>query len=95
MSGEEIRFKYSTYGHANSKALVKSLRHIHADGDLMLAVMCALGNHTEKTESSFDSISGTSRPIYYLNKEARQARHNLWQDIVRRDEEKLANHSSE
>mmetsp|Transcript_28205 Transcript_28205/g.56754 ORF Transcript_28205/g.56754 Transcript_28205/m.56754 type:complete len:602 (-) Transcript_28205:165-1970(-) len=87
MSGEEVRFKYSTYGHADSKALVKSLRHIHADGDIMLAVMCALGNHTEDTESSFESIAGTSRPIYYLNKEARQARHSMWQDIVRRDEE--------
>jgi len=93
MSGEEIRFKYSTYGHADPYARVKSLRDF--DSKLMMAVMCALGNHTEKTESSFDSISGTSRPIYYLNKEARQARHNLWQDIVRRDEEKLANHSSE
>ena len=87
MSGEEVRFKYSTYGHADSKALVKSLRHIHADGDIMLAVMCALGNHTEDTESSFESIAGTSRPIYYLNKETRQARHSMWQDIVRRDEE--------
>jgi hypothetical protein len=86
MSGEEIRFKYSTYGHPDSKALVKSLRHIH--GDLMLAVTCAEGNHTEKVERSFDSIPGTVRPIYYLNEEARRARHSLWQDIVRKDEEK-------
>jgi len=93
MSDEEIRFKYSTYGHADPYARVKSLRDF--DSKLMMAVMCALGNHTENTESSFESISGTSRPIYYLNEEARQARHNLWQDIVRRDEEKLANHSSE
>ena len=87
MSGEEVRFKYSTYGHADPKALVKSLRHIH-HRDLMLAVMCALGNHTEDTESSFESIPGTARPIFYLNKEARLARHKLWQDIVRKDEEK-------
>ena len=88
MSGEEIRFKYSTYGHADSKALVKSLRHIHPGGDIKLAVMCALGNHTEDTEGSFESIPGTARPIYYLNEEARLARHGLWQDIVRKDEEK-------
>eukprot|EP00986_Skeletonema_menzelii_P005034 scaffold1778_cov135-Skeletonema_menzelii.AAC.3 len=88
MSGEEVRFKYSTYGHANENALVKSLRHIHDAGDLMLAVMCALGNHTENTESGFESIPGTARPIYYLNKEARLARHSLWQDVVRKDEEK-------
>jgi len=86
MSGEEVRFKYSTYGHPDSKALVKSLRHIH--GDLMLAVTCAEGNHTEKIERSFGSIPGTVRPIYYLNEEARRARHSLWQDIVRKDEEK-------
>lgn len=87
MSGEEIRFKYSTFGHANEKALVKSLRHISAT-DLMLAVMCALGNHTGNTESSFESIQGAARPIYYLSKEARLARHSLWQEIVRKDEEK-------
>lgn len=86
-SGEEIRFKYSTYGHADKKALVKSLSEI-APEDLYLAVMCALGNHTKDTSNSFESISGTSRPIYYLNEEARLARHSKWQDIVRKDEEK-------
>ena len=88
MSTEEIIFKYATYGHADKKARKKkSIRYIH--DDLMMAVMCTLGKHTEKTESSFESIAGTSRPIYYLNEEARQARHNLWQDIVRKDDEKL------
>ena len=57
-------------------------------GDLMLAVMCALGNHTKDTTSSFESILGTSRPIYYLNEETRLARHSVWQDIVKKDEEK-------
>jgi hypothetical protein len=89
MSGEEIRFKYSTYGHPDSKALVKSLRHIHGAGNtLMLAVTCAHGNHSKNAASSFDRIPGTVRPIYYLNEEARRARHSLWQDIVRKDEEK-------
>eukprot|EP00985_Skeletonema_marinoi_P010879 scaffold5112_cov132-Skeletonema_marinoi.AAC.3 len=88
MSTEEIIFKYATYGHADKKARKKkSIRYIH--DDLMMAVMCTLGKHTEKTESSFESIAGTSRPIYYLNEEARQARHSLWQDIVRKDDEKL------
>ncbi len=88
MSGEEIRFKYSTYGHADSEALELPLRDVHDDGDLMLAVTCAEGNHIEKAERSFDSIPGTVRPIYYLNEEARRARHILWQDIVRKDEQK-------
>ena len=87
MSGEEIRFKYSTFGHADENILVKSLRHISAR-DLMLAVMCALGNHTKESERSFEKISGTSRPIYYLNEEVRHARHSMWQDIVKKDEEK-------
>ena len=88
MSTEEIIFKYATYGHADKKARKKkSIRYIH--DDLMMAVMCTLGKHTEKTESSFESIAGTSRPIYYLNEEARQARHSLWQGIVRKDDEKL------
>ena len=86
-SGEEIRFKYSTYGHADEKAYKKSLFQTSND-DLRLAVMCAIGNHTKDTASSFESISGTSRPIYYLNEEARLARHSMWRDIVRKDEEK-------
>ena len=93
MSGEEIRFKYATYGHANSKARKNSLRHIHdggdLEGDLEMAVMCAFGNHTKKTERNFESIGGTSRPIYYLNEEARQERHSVWQDIVRKEEEQI------
>ncbi|KAL7425495.1 hypothetical protein ACHAXM_000041, partial [Skeletonema potamos] len=88
MSVEEIRFKYSTYGHADSRALELPLRDIHDAGDLLLAVTCAEGNHTEKAERSFDSIPGTAKPIYYLNEEARRARHKLWQDIVSKDEEK-------
>ena len=86
MSGEEIRFKYSTYGHADSEALELPLRDHNRD--LMLSIACAEGNRTEKTERSFDSIPGTARPIYYLNEEARRSRHSLWQDIVRKDEEK-------
>mmetsp|Transcript_3032 Transcript_3032/g.5123 ORF Transcript_3032/g.5123 Transcript_3032/m.5123 type:complete len:548 (-) Transcript_3032:110-1753(-) len=86
-SGEEIRFKYATYGHADSKALGQPrLRGVHRALDM--AVNCALGKHTKKAEISFESIPSSSRPIYYLNEEARKARHSVWQDIVRRDEEK-------
>ncbi len=90
MSVEEIRHKYLTYGHPDKKALTKPLRDLHADGDLLLAVTCAEGNHTEKAEISFESIPGTSKPIYYLEEEARRKRHSLWQDIVRKDNEQAA-----
>ena len=89
MSDEVVRFKYSTYGHPDPKAQDKSLRDLHED--VMLAVECAHGNHTfkgEKAESSFGSIPGSARPIYYMNEEARRARHSVWQDIVREDEAK-------
>jgi hypothetical protein len=86
-SGEEIRFKYATYGHPVKNALAQPrLRGVHKDLDM--AVRCALGKHTKKAEISFESIPSTSRPIYYLNEETRQARHRVWQDIVRRDEGK-------
>jgi hypothetical protein len=88
MSGEEVRFKYLTYGHPDPAALKKPLRDLHGDGDLMLAVTCAEGNHTEKAEHSFESIPGRAKPIYYLNEVARSARHSAWQDIVRKDIEK-------
>ena len=91
MSGEELRFKYSTYGHADPDAQDKTLRDLHGDGDVLLAVACAHGNHTFKgdnAESSFGSIPGSARPIYYMNEEARRARHSVWQDIVREDEAK-------
>ena len=88
MSDEVVRFKYSTYGHPDPKAQDKSLRDLHED--VMLAVECAHGNHTstQKREKSFRSIKGSARPIYYMNEEARRARHNVWQDIVREDEAK-------
>ena len=90
MSANEIRFKYSTYGHVDRAARYQSLRDIDSV-DLTLAVQCALGNHTELTEKSFDRIQGISRPIYYLNEEVRQARHKSWQDIVTEDEENYRN----
>ena len=96
MSGEEVRYKYLTYGHPDPKAQEKPLRDLHGAGDLLLAVDCAHGNHTykgEKAESNFESIPGNSKPIYYLNEEARRARHKLWQDIVRKDEEKQIQNS--
>ena len=96
MSGEEVRYKYLTYGHPDPKAQEKPLRDLHGAGDLLLAVDCAHGNHTYKggkAESNFESIPGNSKPIYYLNEEARRARHNLWQDIVRKDEEKQMQNS--
>mmetsp|Transcript_8191 Transcript_8191/g.12563 ORF Transcript_8191/g.12563 Transcript_8191/m.12563 type:complete len:131 (+) Transcript_8191:192-584(+) len=86
MSHEEVRYKYLTYGHPDSKALTKPLRDLgDFDDDLLFAVTCAEGNHSVKAERSFASIPGTSKPIYYLNEEARYARHTLWQDIVGKD----------
>jgi hypothetical protein len=42
----------------------------------------------ERSEKSFGSIKGSARPIYYMNEEARRARHSVWQEIVREDEAK-------
>ena len=83
MSGEELRFKYSTYGHADLDAQNKTLMKLH--GDTLLAVACAHGIHTKHSEKSFGSIKGSARPIYYMNEEAHRARHGVWQDIVRED----------
>jgi len=84
MSTEEIRFKYSTYGHNDTKAaLEKPLWNLNRD--LELAVTCAAGIHTEKAEINFESMPGRAKPIYYLNEEARRARHVVWQDIVMKD----------
>ncbi len=85
-SFEEIEFKYTTYGHPKKEALGQPLGFIHED--LYMGVRCAHGKHSKKAEISFESIPSTSRPIYYLNEEVRQARHSLWQDIVRKDDEK-------
>ena len=88
MSDEEFRFKYSTYGHADPKAQNKTLMKLHGDGDTLVAVACAHGIHTKYSEKSFGSIKGSARPIYYMNEEARRARHSVWQDIVREDDAK-------
>lgn len=92
MSYEEIEFKYTTYGHANKKALGQPLRFIHEDLDM--AVRCAHGKHAKKAEISFESIPSTARPIYYLDEEVRKARHSLWQDIVRKDDAKYGQSQS-
>ena len=89
MSGEEIRFKYSTFGHADEKAYEKSLRHISARDLPNAGCLCALSNHTKESESSFESILGTSRSIYYLNEEVLHARHSVWQDIVKRTKKSM------
>lgn len=85
----KVRFKYLTYGHPHGEALTQSLRDIHGSGDLMLAVKCALGDVSDEAEQSFESIPSSVKPIYYLNPDVRHARHSLWQDIVREDEEKI------
>mmetsp|Transcript_28863 Transcript_28863/g.69557 ORF Transcript_28863/g.69557 Transcript_28863/m.69557 type:complete len:524 (+) Transcript_28863:103-1674(+) len=92
-SAEEVRFKYLTYGHPTKGALEKPLRDLN--GDLLLAVTCAEGNRTENQERSFDSTPGNAKPIYYLNEEARHARHSLWQDIVKQDKAKNSKYAKQ
>ena len=90
MSVEEIRHKYLTFGHPDNQAFEKSLRDLHGSGDLMLAVTCAEGNHTKEAERSFESVPGTSKPIYYLEEDTRRHRHNLWVDMVKKEAERVA-----
>ena len=87
MSIKEIRFKYATYGHPHRDAHKKPLQNMH--GDLNLAITCGAGNPNEDAAKGFEDIPGTSKPIYYLNEEVRQARHNLWKEIVSVEEERL------
>ena len=98
-SADQIRLKYSTYGHANfvfNQQLLDRPLSERTDEDTQLALACARGNYTSgpNRESSFESISSSVKPIYYLNEEVRHARHSVWQDIIRKDDNIFSGGSS-
>ncbi|KAL7532010.1 hypothetical protein ACHAXR_004372 [Thalassiosira sp. AJA248-18] len=88
LSPNEIRQKYSTYGHAWEGASDLPLQEVHED--LALGVDCARGTRNGKW-LEFVRGSGDTLPVYYVNQEARTARHLQWQNIVHEDEKMLRN----
>ena len=82
-SAEDIHVKYYTYGHAAHDAMDKPIWELHED--IQLAVQCAIG----KSERAISIYNSSSRglPIYYLNDVFRKRRHDLWQSIVKEEEE--------
>ena len=47
--------------------------------DVQLAVDCA---HDKRDEAVRFSDAGSILPVYYLNSDVRNARHNLWQNVL-------------
>ena len=82
LSADELRYKYATYGHANSEAMEKLVWEAHRD--VQLAVDCA---HDKLDETIMFSDVGVILPIHYLNEDVRNARHQLWQSIVKVEEQ--------
>ena len=87
MGADEVRNKYATYGHANSAA--KNLPMWEVSSDAKLAVDCAHGRSAEAQD--FNETGSSVLPIYYLNDEVRNKRHQLWVDIVKEEEEHWSN----
>ena len=83
-SAEDIHIKYHTYGHADSQAWNKPVWELHED--LQLAVDCANEVHRE-AHYYIDYSESIEMPIYYLNAETRNRRHELWKSIVKEEEE--------
>ncbi len=87
MSADEVRYKYATYGHANSGA--KYLPVWEVSPDVKMAVDCAHGVRDEALD--FNGTGSSVLPIYYLNDEVRNKRHQLWLQIVKAEEEHWSN----
>ena len=87
MGADEVRNKYATYGHANSAA--KNLPMWEVSSDAKLAVDCAHGRRAEAL--GFNDTGSSVLPIYYLNDEVRNKRHQLWVDIVKEEEDHWSN----
>ncbi|KAL7435214.1 hypothetical protein ACHAXH_002903 [Discostella pseudostelligera] len=90
-SSDAIHVKYHTYGHSVRNALEKPVWELHKD--LQLAVDCANGVHRE-AHDYIDYSESIEGPIYYLNDDARSKRHELWQSIVKEEEELMLNSTS-
>jgi hypothetical protein len=83
-SAEAIHVKYHTYGHAADDAMDKPIWELHED--LQLAVDCA--NEVARDDVlPLTNSSSSVLPIYYLNDVVRSRRHELWQTIVKEEEE--------
>ena len=90
MSGDQVRHKYATYGHADDNVIGQRLGSRGDDADMQLALACARGEESDDNrEGSFESISSSVKPIYYLNEAVRRERHDKWQHIVWDDDERF------
>ncbi|KAL7462135.1 hypothetical protein ACHAXS_002528 [Conticribra weissflogii] len=85
-SGEEIHVKYRTYGHSIKDAMEMPIWDLSPD--LKLAVDCAHGSTNDQI-LDFNDAGSSNMPIYYMNKEVRKLRHQLWQRIVQEEEGRL------
>jgi hypothetical protein len=79
----QIKFKYRTYGHPHKNAMDVPIWKLSEE--LKFAVECARGTNEDALD--FHGTGSGVLPVYYLNDDARIARHRLWQDIVREEEE--------
>jgi hypothetical protein len=87
LSADEVRYKYATYGHAKSEARYLPVWEVSAD--VKLAVNCAHGQSDEALD--FNETGSSVLPVYYLNDEVRNKRHQLWLQIVKEEEEHWSN----
>ncbi|KAL3780360.1 hypothetical protein ACHAW5_007118 [Stephanodiscus triporus] len=84
-SAEEIHVKYATYGHAKGELAFKMPMWALHPEDIGLAVDCANGKGDLYLD--FNNSGGSALPIYYLNEDVRNKRHQHWKSIVKDEEE--------
>jgi hypothetical protein len=86
MSLDEIRKKYATHGHAIGENAFK--RPIwEVSEDIQLGFDCAIGRANNSLD--FDSTGSSIMPIYYMNDDVRNKRHQHWRDMARAEEKYL------
>jgi hypothetical protein len=82
----QIHVKYKTYGHSNENAM--DLPMWEFSPELRYGVDCAkLGGDNDTAADALDFH--LRMPVYYINNISRNARHQLWLNIVKEDEERF------
>ena len=88
---EDLRFKYFSYGHPDKKALLRPLREL--GGDIEMLVNC-VQNSTNTSDASNQHIPGGLRatkpfwPIYFHDEDYRAEKHAQLTALVEEDIEK-------
>ena len=87
------RYKYFSYGHADTEVYQKPLHQLSKDLQLMYNCVNDIPDHIDqkwKRSTLNDVLNPLEEPIYFMDPEYRQRRHEHVRDMVKADDEMYA-----